>query len=90
MAKPPVPSADLDDATEFCALPGCGQPRRPEFLGWHGDDSITSAYCEDHGPKPKVKRCSECGTEQSYRLVWPDGIPPAGVLKGKVGTVSVS
>jgi hypothetical protein len=82
-------SEDLPDATADCALPGCNQPRHRLLLGWHGNSVIESAYCEGHGPTPKVKRCSECGTGQSFRLVWPDGIPPAGVLNGKVGTVSV-
>ena len=88
-SAPPVPHEALDDATEFCALPGCGQRRRRMFLGWHGNKAIESAYCDEHGPVPKVKRCSECGTELSSRLVWPDGIPPAGVLDGKVGALSV-
>jgi hypothetical protein len=37
----------------------------------------------------KVAYCPECGQERSSQTVWPDGIPPAGVLDGKVGTVVI-
>jgi len=72
-----------------CAVPGCSEPRAPTVLGWHGNDAITSAYCAGHGPKVKTRHCPECGQRTSTQRVWPDGIPPAGVVKGEVSTISV-
>jgi hypothetical protein len=73
-----------------CAVPDCGERRVPKFLGWHGDDMITSAYCEDHGPTTRLRHCPECGQVKSSSRAWPDGIPPAGVVNGKVGTLTVT
>ena len=72
---------------DLCAVPDCTKPRFPLHLGWEGNRSITSAYCEAHGPQMRMAYCSECGSTKSWRFVWPDGVPPAGVLDGKVGTV---
>lgn len=72
---------------EECAYPGCNESRTSLILGWHGNDLITSAYCDKHGPRVKRTHCSECGTVKSSRKVWPDGVPPMGILKGELGAV---
>lgn len=74
---------------ELCAVPDCNQPRAAEILGWHGNDLITSAYCQNHGPSIRNRHCPECGQVTDRKRVWPDGIPPAGVVKGKVGTLTL-
>jgi hypothetical protein len=79
-----------DKEPSLCALPGCSEARQPIFLGWRENDAIWSAYCEEHGPHMKMKRCSECGTELSGKHVWPDGIQPVGVSRGELGALTIS